>query len=102
MATLVGSLIHSDFLNRRKIGLSAGLLDIMIQNSPETGIMFSDDSTQRLDRHLLGHNHNQSLKQQGKATFRTGPRDPDQSHATRLAINPRYPGMKLCFVLKEV
>jgi len=93
--------VSSHFSDRGKISLLPGLSNIMIQNPPETRVMFLHNLAQRFYRHFPGQRHHQSFKQQGKTTSRTSRGDLDKPHPTLSASDSRHPGMKMSFILKK-
>jgi len=70
---LAGRFIHPELPQPGVIGLLAGPVDVMLQHAPQAGVMLPEQRGDPLDRHGLGQDHDEGLKQEGKAAARTRP-----------------------------
>jgi len=67
---LAGRFIHPELPQIGGIGLLAGPVDVMFQHAPQTGVVLPDQLGDPLDRHGLGQDHDEGLKQQREAAAR--------------------------------
>jgi len=95
-------LVNAQAPHPRQILALAGLIDVVMHDAPQPGVVLADQRTDRGDRHLLGERHHERLEQQRKPAARPRPRDRDLMHAVLGAAHPRNPGGQVRLVLKEV
>ena len=53
----------------RKIDLRPGTIDVMVNDAPQPGVMFADQTGYGVDRHRRDQAHDQRLEQQGEAVW---------------------------------
>jgi len=99
---LAGRFIHPELPQIGGIGLLAGPVDVMFQHAPQTGVMLPDQLGDPLDRHGLGQDHDEGLKQQGEAAARTRPGQGHLQHPASGTPDPRHPGHEMGLVLEKV
>jgi len=103
VTTLACGFIHTDGGDCRVVLLVARLLDIVVNDAPDTGVMLSDHSSNRVNRHGLCHHHDHCLKQKREAALRARPGKWLQlENTTFRAGYPRYTSSQISHVLKEV
>jgi hypothetical protein len=102
LPALGGGLVDADPGDLDHRHLRAGLVDVVVQQPPQPGVVLADQHGDRLDRHLGQQRHQQRLKQQGEPA--AGPR-PGKRHLpgpVRWAGHPWHAGVQVGLVLEEV
>ena len=84
------------------IGAIPSLLDVVVDDPPQSGVPLVNHPRDNGHRHRLHHGHDQRLEQQRKTAVRPRPGDRDPFDPAPLAGDPRHPRMQVGFVLKEV
>ena len=102
VASLAGRFIHPELPQIGVIDLLAGPVDVVLQHSPQTGVILPDQLGDPLDRHGLGQDHDEGLKQQGKAAARTRPWQGHLQDPASGTPDTRHAGNEMSFVLKKV
>ena len=74
----------------------------MGQDTPETGIVFLQETAGGQDRHVLGEGHDDLLQEQGEAAVNPGPRDRHDLDPTTGAVDAGGAHMQISEVLEEV
>jgi hypothetical protein len=74
----------------------------MVQNSPYSRIVFINHISQRLNRHVLGHQHNQGIHQQSEPAALPCPGYFDLFNTAFLAFRARDTTVQVGFKLKEI
>ena len=97
-----GGLIAGDPGDAREVRSGAGLLDVVVENPPQTGVMFANQTAGCGHRHHRHHRHDQGLEQQREAAALSGPRYRNALDATCLAGDARHPGVEVGLVLEEI
>ena len=81
MPPACGGLIKSHLANGAMVRPSSGLLYMVTDDSPNTGIVFADQLRDILDRHVGCHCQDEPLKHQGESTAGPSPRNEDLMNA---------------------
>src|SRR5271157_166249 len=102
MSPPAGRLVDPNGFRQRIVSLVPSSFDIVLEYSPQPGIVLINNPRNGLDRHILHHHHHQCLEEEREAAPRTGPRYGDLFDTTLLALHARHPGAEIGPILKEV
>lgn len=74
----------------------------MLDDTPDSGIVLFEKICDMRDGHFLRHGNDQTVQKEGETTLFSCPGNVNLVNATIIAGNPRYPTVKIAFVLEEV
>ncbi len=102
MATFAGSLVHAHGADPGVVLFAPGLFYIVVEDSPNTGVVLSYESCYGIYRHLFGHGHDESLKEQRESTGLSGPRYRHLFYPTVRTLHPRGTHVEVRNMLEEI
>ena len=102
MSSLAGCFIKTDLLNCGIIGCIASLINVMVDDTPKPGVVFTNEFANSFDGHGLRECHYHSLKQQGEPTAGSRPRNIYEFNSTILTFNAWYLGCQVGIMLEKV
>src|SRR5262249_8790247 len=102
LAALGRSLIDGDASQVRAVHARHRLLDIVLDEAPQTRVVLADEAGGSCDRHALDEGHDERLEQKREAGSGPCPRHIDQAHATVTTIDAGDTRMQEGLVLKEI
>ena len=102
MPTPAGGLIQAEGLKPAEIHVFHCRSHVVVNDSPETFVRRAHKRGDGGHRHLPGQGHDNVLKEQGKATARSCPRDCNPAGATVRATHSRHARRQVAVMLEEV
>gem|GEM_PF-6643017 len=78
-------------------------MNMVFEDPPELGIMFTDQSRDGIDRHFLDQKHDICFEKKGKTTSCSCPGNFNGFYtATLWAVDSGHPGMKVSLALEKI
>ena len=102
LAPLRPGLVHPDPAHLRHVHPGPGILHVVIEQSPEPGVVLPDQSGGLAHRHRTNQHHQQGLEHQGEPGPRPRPRDLHLLDPILVALAAWDPGRQVAGVLEEV
>ncbi len=94
--------VDADLSDGGMVGLGAGGIHVMVEDAPNQGVVFADQTGGRQDGHGLNKLNDEGFKQQGEAAVGSGPRHVDAVDAAAGTLDARGTGVEVGLVLEEV
>ena len=102
VAAAGSGLVDTDLSDRGMVGLTAGRIHVMVEDTPNQGIVFPDQASGSQDGHGLDELQDEGFKQQGEAAVGSGPGYGDAVYAAPGTLDTGSAGVEKGLVLKEV
>ena len=97
-----GGLVDGNLSDVRGVNPRAPLSDVVVNHTPQPGVVLAYHPGHGLDRHGGDHGHQQRLKQKGEATVWPRPWHADRLDAAHIAADAWHAGVEIGLMLEEV